>query len=94
MGEMAIGRGTYEPGWIWSAHVGRLLGKERCDVADVGIVISGRATIAMDDGRVIEIQAGDIFVQCERSRQLGRRPGALRVVAPDGRRSQREHRVK
>jgi mannose-6-phosphate isomerase-like protein (cupin superfamily) len=61
IGEMAIGRGTYEPGWIWSAHVGRLLGKERCDVADVGIVISGRATIAMDDGRVIEIQAGDIL---------------------------------
>ena len=41
--------------------MGRILGKERCDVADVGIVISGRATIGMDDGRVIEMQAGDIF---------------------------------
>jgi hypothetical protein len=61
IGGMAIGRATYEPGWKWSAHLGRLLGKESCDVADVGIVVSGRATTAMDDGRVIEMQAGDIF---------------------------------
>jgi quercetin dioxygenase-like cupin family protein len=58
---MTIGRATYEPGWKWSVHVGRLLGKKSCDVEHVGIVISGRATAAMDDGRVIEMQAGDIF---------------------------------
>jgi quercetin dioxygenase-like cupin family protein len=58
---MTIGRATYEPGWKWSVHVGRELGKKSCDVEHVGIVISGRATAAMDDGRVIEMQAGDIF---------------------------------
>jgi quercetin dioxygenase-like cupin family protein len=58
---MTIGRATYEPGWKWSIHVGRLLGKKSCDVEHVGVVISGRATAAMDDGRVIEMQAGDIF---------------------------------
>ena len=61
IGGMTIGRATYEPGWKWSVHVGRLLGKESCDVEHVGLVISGRATAAMDDGRVIEMQAGDIF---------------------------------
>jgi quercetin dioxygenase-like cupin family protein len=58
---MTIGRATYEPGWKWSAHVGQVLGKKSCDVEHVGLVISGRATAAMDDGRVIEMRAGDIF---------------------------------
>lgn len=58
---MTIGRATYEPGWKWSAHVGKALGKKSCEVEHVGLVISGRATAAMNDGRVIEMRAGDIF---------------------------------
>ena len=58
---MTIGRATYSPGWKWSEHVGRSIGKKSCDVEHVGIVISGRATAAMDDGKVIEMKAGDIF---------------------------------
>ncbi|MGA8222784.1 MAG: cupin domain-containing protein [Candidatus Acidiferrales bacterium] len=61
IGGMTIGRATYEPGWKWSEHVGPGLGKKSCDVEHVGMVISGRATAAMDDGRVIEMRAGDIF---------------------------------
>jgi quercetin dioxygenase-like cupin family protein len=61
IGGMVLGRATYEPGWRWSEHVGRGLHKTSCDVEHVGIVISGRATAAMDDGRVIEIRAGDLF---------------------------------
>lgn len=61
IGGMTIGRATYEPGWKWSVHVGPSLGKKSCDVEHVGIVVSGRATAAMDDGRIIEMKAGDIF---------------------------------
>ncbi len=61
IGGMTIGRATYEPGWKWSEHVGKSLGKTSCDVEHVGIVVSGCATAAMDDGRVIEMKAGDIF---------------------------------
>jgi len=61
IGGMTIGRATYEPGWKWSTHVGKALGKTSCDVEHVGIVISGRATAAMDDGRVFEMTAGDVF---------------------------------
>lgn len=60
-GGMTIGRATYEPGWKWSTHVGAGLGKTSCDVEHVGIVISGCATAAMDDGRIFEMRAGDIF---------------------------------
>ena len=61
VGGMTIGRATYEPGWKWSTHVGPLVGKSSCEVEHVGLVIAGRATAAMDDGRLIEMRAGDLF---------------------------------
>lgn len=60
-GVMTIGRATYEPGWKWSTDVGAALGKSSCDVEHVGIVVSGCATAAMDDGRIFEMRAGDVF---------------------------------
>jgi methyltransferase (TIGR00027 family) len=61
LGGMAIGRATYEPGWKWSEHVGADLGKSRCSVEHVGMVVSGSATVAFDDGRVIALKAGELF---------------------------------
>jgi hypothetical protein len=61
LGGMTIGRATYQPGWRWSQHVGRNLGQSRCQVEHVGLVLSGAATAAFSDGRVIEIRAGDLF---------------------------------
>ena len=61
IGGMTIGRATYDPGWKWSAHVGAQTGAKYCQVEHVGLVISGRATAAMQDGRVIEMRAGDAF---------------------------------
>ena len=61
LGGIVIGRAVYQPGWRWSAHVGRQLGKERCDVEHVGLVVSGTATAAFADGKVIELRAGSLF---------------------------------
>jgi quercetin dioxygenase-like cupin family protein len=61
IGEMTIGRATYEPGWKWSEHVGPSVGATRCRVEHVGLVISGTATVAFDDGRVVELHAGELF---------------------------------
>lgn len=61
IGGMTIGRATYEPGWRWSEHVGRNVGATRCDVEHVGLVLSGTATAAFADGRVIELHAGELF---------------------------------
>ena len=58
---MTIGRATYQPGWKWSEHVGRPLGQTHCQVEHVGMVLSGCATAAMADGRVIEMSAGELF---------------------------------
>jgi quercetin dioxygenase-like cupin family protein len=61
VGGMTIGRATYQPGWKWSLHVGKAVDARSCMVEHVGLVVSGRATAAMDDGRVIEMKAGDLF---------------------------------
>jgi quercetin dioxygenase-like cupin family protein len=61
IGGLTIGRASYEPGWKWSEHVGPSVGKTRCPVEHVGLVISGTATAAFDDGRVIELRAGELF---------------------------------
>jgi hypothetical protein len=61
LGGMAIGRAIYEPGWKWSVDVGPTVGSSRCTVEHVGLVLSGAATAAFDDGRVIELRAGELF---------------------------------
>ena len=61
IGGMVIGRASYEPGWKWSVDVGAATGAKLCDVEHVGMVVSGRATAAMADGRIVEMRAGDVF---------------------------------
>jgi uncharacterized RmlC-like cupin family protein len=61
LGGMTIGRATYQPGWKWSEHVGRPVGRSHCDVEHVGMVLSGCATAAMADGTVHELRAGNLF---------------------------------
>ena len=56
-----FGRARYEPGWKWSQHVGAAMGAARCTVEHVGLVVSGAATAAFDDGRVFELRAGELF---------------------------------
>jgi quercetin dioxygenase-like cupin family protein len=61
IGGMTIGRATYDPGWRWSLHVGPATGASSCSVEHVGIVVSGCATAAMDNGTVTELRPGDVF---------------------------------
>lgn len=61
MGGLTLGRAWYAPGWRWSEHVGAAMGQTMCDVAHLGMVVSGRNRIEMADGRVIEVGPGDLF---------------------------------
>jgi mannose-6-phosphate isomerase-like protein (cupin superfamily) len=61
IGGMTIGRATYQPGWQWSLHVGPTVGASRCNVEHVGLVLSGAATAAMDDGTIHELREGNLF---------------------------------
>jgi hypothetical protein len=62
VGGMTVGRASYEPGWKWSEHVGPAAGGgPLCEVEHVGMVVSGRAVAAFDDGTVVELSPGSLF---------------------------------
>jgi quercetin dioxygenase-like cupin family protein len=61
VGPMTLGRATYEPGWVWSEHVGAVRGELSCQVEHVGLVLSGRAAVRMDDGVERVMEPGDFF---------------------------------
>jgi hypothetical protein len=61
LGGIAIGRATYQPGWRWSQHVGPGIGASHCHVEHVGLVLSGTATAAFEDGTIVELRAGELF---------------------------------
>lgn len=60
IGGVTIGRASYEPGWIWSEHVGKP-GEALCQVEHVGLVVSGRAAVKMADGTEGMLTPGDLF---------------------------------
>ncbi len=93
IGGMTIGRATYEPGWKWSLHVGPRVGASRCNVEHIGLVLSGCATAAMENGTIHELRAGTLFYIPSRAsgpRQLGCWQRAVRVVTFYGRGRVRE----
>lgn len=61
VGDMTLGRATYEPGWKWSEHVGPTVGEAFCNVEHVGMVVSGQVAISMEDGEEVIVGPGDLF---------------------------------
>ena len=61
IGSLTIGRATYQPGWKWSTDVGPEVGATRCAVGHTGLVLSGTATAAFDDGQIVELTEGSLF---------------------------------
>jgi len=61
LGGVTVGRASYEPGWVWSEHVGAATGQALCEVEHVGLVLSGRAAVKMRDGIEYELTPGDVF---------------------------------
>jgi mannose-6-phosphate isomerase-like protein (cupin superfamily) len=61
VGQLTVGRATYQPGWKWSLHVGALSGAALCEVEHVGLVLSGHAKVRMRDGREFDLRTGDFF---------------------------------
>ena len=61
IGGLTIGRATYQPGWKWSLHVGPGVSLSHCPVEHVGLVLTGEAVVAFEDGRIIPLRAGNLF---------------------------------
>lgn len=62
LGDLIIGKATFEPGWKWSECVKPIVGTDSCMVHHNCYVISGRLNVTMDDGTATEVGPGDAFV--------------------------------
>ena len=60
LGEAAIGRGVYRPGWRWSEHAQPLSRSESEE--HIGYVISGRMAVRANDGTEVEVGPGEAFI--------------------------------
>ncbi len=50
LGEMAVGRFVFRPGWRWSQDVAPIVGTRSCQHRHIGYTISGSLEVCMDDG--------------------------------------------
>lgn len=62
LGEVTVGRATFEPGWRWSEHVKPIAGTDLCQATHTGYVVSGRQAVRMADGTEVKLGPGDAFV--------------------------------
>jgi hypothetical protein len=61
VGPTMLGRATYESGWRWTEHVAPTAGTDLCEVEHVGLVLSGRAAVAMADGSRYVLEPNTLF---------------------------------
>jgi class 3 adenylate cyclase len=59
--DVVIGRTTFEPGWHWAEHVKPIAGTDLCQYHHVGVCLSGRLSVRMEDGTTFEIASGTAF---------------------------------
>lgn len=61
LGDITVGRVLTEPGWRWSKDVKPLVGGEWCQARHVGVVISGRFGVTLEDGSRLELGPNDVY---------------------------------
>ena len=61
MGEQTIGRAVAQPGWRWSIDLKPTVGTSSCTFRHLGLVLTGRMHVRMDDGREFEAGPDDVF---------------------------------
>ena len=59
--DVVVGRTVFEPGWRWSKDVKDIAGTPSCQYHHLGVVLSGRLHVEMDDGLALEIPPGSAF---------------------------------
>jgi quercetin dioxygenase-like cupin family protein len=60
LGEGSVLKATFEPGWVWSEHIGPLAGTDTCESPHLLYVLSGRMHVRMNDGTEGEVGPNDV----------------------------------
>src|SRR5204863_2142330 len=61
VGDLTVGYVVTQPGWRWSVDMRPIVGGEWCQARHVGVVLSGRAVVQLQDGRMLEFGPHDVF---------------------------------
>jgi hypothetical protein len=61
LGDVQVGRFTFEPGWKWSECVQPVAGTDSCQLEHLGYVVSGRLRIAHADGTGLDLGPGEAY---------------------------------
>jgi class 3 adenylate cyclase len=59
--DLVFGRTVFEPGWVWSKHVGPIAGTELCMYHHIGYSVRGTLGVRMADGSETEIGPACVF---------------------------------
>ena len=54
IGDFTVGRTVHPPGWRWSKDMKPVVGGEWCMARHVGVILSGRQGVQLQDGTTIE----------------------------------------
>jgi class 3 adenylate cyclase len=61
IGGLTVGYLVTEPGWRWSVDVRPTVGGEWCQARHLGVVLSGRVAVQLQDGRTLGFGPNDVF---------------------------------
>lgn len=61
LGDLTVGRTTFQPGWRWSTHIKPMVGTDWCESRHLGYVLSGRIRVLMKNGTQTDLHLGDFF---------------------------------
>jgi class 3 adenylate cyclase len=61
VGEVTVGLLVTQPGWRWSVDVRPEVGGEWCQARHLGVVLSGRVAVQLQDGQLLEFGPNDVF---------------------------------
>ena len=61
LGEVAVSRFVFQPGWKWSQDVAPIVGTRMCQHRHLGYTIAGSLHVRLDDGTELTIGPGDAY---------------------------------
>jgi mannose-6-phosphate isomerase-like protein (cupin superfamily) len=62
LGGTTAARFRMEPGWTWASCIKPVAGTDSCQHRHFGMVRSGTMRLTHDDGTVLELSRGDVYV--------------------------------
>lgn len=61
MAGVTITHDIHQPGWRWSVNLRPKLGVDSCQTRHVGVALTGKLHVILDDGTEFDVEAGEVY---------------------------------